>query len=135
MTQLERHALPQRILVLDDDAEVGLAVVTLLSGYDIAAQHVQDEQQARQALTQAQSRQAPFNALVCDLRLAAGVDGLEVAQRLQHSFDPPLPLLLVTGETSAQRLQRVHEAGVAVLFKPVAADALLQALINLRRAT
>ena len=38
------------------------------------------------------------------------------------------PLLLLTGETSPQRLQSVREAGVPVLFKPVVPERLLQAL-------
>ena len=37
-------------------------------------------------------------------------------------------MLLVTGETSPDRLQRVRESRVPVLFKPVAAESLLRAM-------
>jgi hypothetical protein len=39
--------------------------------------------------------------------------------------------LLITGETSPDRLLRVRESGVPVLFKPVVADSLLLAMAEL----
>ncbi len=131
--QPERRALPKCVLVLDDETDVGLAVAALLSSHGVRVELTQNEQQAHAALTVFQAQQMPFDALLCDFRLGAGIDGLEVVQRLQQASDSPLPVLLVTGETSPLRLQRVREAGVAVLFKPVEAEALLQALITLRR--
>jgi hypothetical protein len=38
--------------------------------------------------------------------------------------------LLITGETAPQRLQQVRDAKVTVLFKPVGASALMQALAD-----
>lgn len=73
--------------------------------------------------------------LICDYRLADGANGLDVARRLSDHFAPNLPLLLVTGETAPDRLQRVRDSGVSVLFKPVAAEILITALVSLRRRT
>jgi hypothetical protein len=39
-----------------------------------------------------------------------------------------IPLLLITRETAPDRLQRVRESGVPVLFKPVDTDELLQVI-------
>ena len=69
---------------------------------------------------------------MCDYRLSKGADGLEAAHRLRAKFNPDLPILLVTGETSPQRLQRVRDSGVPVLFKPVVAQNLLQTLAKLQ---
>jgi CheY-like chemotaxis protein len=66
--------------------------------------------------------------LLCDYRLADGADGLDAGLRLQQQLHGQVPLLLVTGETAPHRLQRVRESGVPVLFKPVAAEKLLQAM-------
>ena len=62
------------------------------------------------------------------------VDGLDAGLRLSQGAGegaPDTPLLLVTGETSPARLQRVRESQVPVLFKPVVASALLQAMAEL----
>jgi signal transduction histidine kinase len=77
------------------------------------------------------SLQSPFEALICDYRLAEGADGLDAAMRLRAQADSALPVLLITGETSPQRLQRVRESGVPVLFKPATEAVLVQALASL----
>jgi len=86
-----------------------------------------DEAQASEALQRAQTLRKPITQLICDIRLAHGSDGLRIGQALARRF-APLQLLLVTGETAPERLQRVKDAGIPVLFKPVNADKLLAAL-------
>ena len=79
----------------------------------------------------------PFGLLLCDYRLADGVDGLDAGLRLSQGPGEgraEIPLLLITGETSPARLQRVRESQVPVLFKPVVAAALLQAMAELTAA-
>ncbi len=93
-----------------------------------------DEAGAAAALRQASSEGRPFDLLVCDYRLADGADGLDAGLRLSQGTPGPqgqgaaTPLLLITGETAPDRLQRVRESKVPVLFKPVVADSLLQAM-------
>jgi CheY-like chemotaxis protein len=124
--------LPRRVMVLDDEAAVGDAVVALLQAHGVETQAVRTEHDANLALDLAHQSGRPFEALMCDFRLADGVDGLDAALRLRSRGQPPLPVLLVTGETSPERLQRVHESGMSVLFKPATGPALLQALAGLR---
>jgi CheY-like chemotaxis protein len=124
--------LPRRVIVLDDEVAVGDAVVALLQAHGVDAQAVRTEHDANVALDLAQQSGRPFDALMCDFRLADGVDGLDAALRLRSRAPVPLPVLLVTGETSPERLQRVHESGMSVLFKPATGPALLQALAALR---
>ena len=73
-------------------------------------------------------QQHRFDLLLCDYRLADGADGLDAGLRLSQADGAATPLLLITGETSPDRLQRVRESQVPVLFKPVVADLLLQAM-------
>lgn len=123
--------LPSPVLLLDDEADIGEAMTALLASFGVQLEVVTHEAAAEQAFTQAALEARPFAALICDYRLAEGADGLETAQRLRAKFNPELPFLLVTGETSPQRLQRIRSSGVPVLFKPVVAQTLIQTLAKL----
>lgn len=127
--------LPGRVLLLDDELEIREAMTGLLRSHAIDAHAVADEAAAAAALREAHSEGRPFDLLLCDYRLADGVDGLDAGLRLSRGqgegAGAPIPLLLVTGETSPDRLQRVRESRVPVLFKPVVAAVLLQAMAEL----
>ncbi len=123
-------ALPQRILVIDDESDIRQATVALLRGHVQEVQAVATETEAAQALTRAQTAGADIQAMVCDYRLGDGADGLEAGLRLQRELAPQAMLLLITGETAPERLQRVRDAGVPVLFKPVNAQELIELLAH-----
>ena len=125
------HALPRRVLLVDDEADITDALSAFLQAWGVASETARDEDGAARALQAATERQQPFDALLCDYRLAEGTDGLAATQRLRARFNPALPVLLITGETAPERLQRVRDSGVPVLFKPVDPDRLLQALARL----
>jgi signal transduction histidine kinase len=125
--------LPRRVLLIDDEADIAEAATAFLEAWGVALVAVTDEPGAERALQNARAAGQAFDALICDVRLADGADGLDTALRLRERFGAALPLLLVTGETAPDRLQRVHDSGVPVLFKPVPPDRLLQALAQLNR--
>lgn len=125
--------LPRRVLLLDDEADIAEAATAFLGAWGVALVAVTDETGAERALQDARATGQAFDVLICDVRLADGADGLGTALRLRERFDAALPLLLVTGETAPERLQRVHDSGLPVLFKPVPPDRLLQALAQLNR--
>ncbi|HEX9207008.1 MAG TPA: hybrid sensor histidine kinase/response regulator [Steroidobacteraceae bacterium] len=125
--------LPRRVLVLDDEADVGDAVAALLDAHGIETQVTRSEHDAGLALDHAAAQNRPFEVLVSDYRLAEGADGLEAALRLQRHGPSRMPVLLITGETSPERLQRVKESGIPVLFKPTTGPALVHALATLTR--
>ncbi|WP_413762397.1 ATP-binding protein [Variovorax sp. Varisp41] len=126
--------LPARVLLLDDEQEIREAMTGLLRSHAVEARAVDDEAAAARALAQARGEGRPFELLLCDYRLADGVDGLDVGLRLSRNGGRATPLLLITGETSPDRLQRVRESRVPVLFKPVVADRLLEAMSEAVRA-
>jgi signal transduction histidine kinase len=125
--------LPSRVLLLDDELEIREAMTGLLRSHAIDAHAVADEAGAAAALRQAIGEGRPFDLLLCDYRLADGADGLDAGLRLSQGQggSAGVPLLLITGETSPDRLQRVRESRVPVLFKPVVAASLLQAMAEL----
>lgn len=121
-------ATPRRVLLIDDEAEIRQAVIEALRPYAFDVQAVADEGTAALALSSAEMEGRPFELLLCDYRLANGGSGLDAGLRLSRRNGSRIPLLLITGETAPERLQRVRESGVAVLFKPVEADRLLRAI-------
>ncbi|MDQ8021559.1 MAG: hybrid sensor histidine kinase/response regulator [Moraxellaceae bacterium] len=136
VTSSPMHAqLPRRVLVVDDEKDIADAMSAFLASWGIASASARDEYGAAHLLDRAQSGTDPFELMICDFRLAEGADGLEAAQRLREHHAPGIPLLLLTGETSPERLQRVRDSGVPVLFKPVQADRLLQKIAELRPTT
>jgi signal transduction histidine kinase len=124
-------ALPRRVLLIDDEAEIRQAMCELLRAYAFDVLAVVDEGTAAMALSQAEAEGRAFELLLCDYRLADGGSGLDVGLRLRWRTGTRMPLLLITGETAPERLRRVRESGVPVLFKPVDAGTLLHAIDKL----
>jgi CheY-like chemotaxis protein len=117
-----------RILLIDDEAEIREAMTGLLHTHGITVETVCNEAEAIDALAHPGTQAQPFALLLCDYRLSNGDNGLDVGLRLQRRFGLEAPLILVTGETAPERLQRVRDSGVPVLFKPVNAATLLRTL-------
>ena len=120
-------AMPRRVLVLDDEADIRLAMLAWMRQAGIDATAAADEEEAQRALVQGLREARPYELLISDLRLADGKDGLAASQRLctQHAG---LALLLITGEITPALLAPVRELGIPLLFKPVSSDSLYQAL-------
>ena len=114
-------------IVLDDDDDVRNATQAVLreAGYDVvAAANLADaERQLRERGTHA------VRAAVVDYRLADGYTGIEVAERLRMRFGETLKVVMVTGDTSPERLQALHESGLLVQHKPMNAPDLLALLV------
>ncbi|WP_431511451.1 ATP-binding response regulator [Variovorax sp. DAIF25] len=129
--RFEVPALRGRVLLIDDEEEIRKAMTELMSAYGIEVAAVADEAEAVALLTGPEAQDPPVALLLCDYRLSSGVDGLELGLRLRERFQLDAPMLLITGETAPERLQRVRASGVPVLFKPVTAAMLMQAMAEL----
>lgn len=58
--------------------------------------------------------------MLADLRLANGVSGLQLALRWRARHrTPAVPFAILTGETDAQHVQAVRDAGLPLLAKPL----------------
>jgi CheY-like chemotaxis protein/anti-sigma regulatory factor (Ser/Thr protein kinase) len=113
------------VLLVDDDAEIRGAMAALLDGWGlrvIAAEGLADLQPQLMDLT------APPRLAICDYRLRGSEDGLAVARELQGLFNDDLPVILVTGDTSAERLRDARASGHVLLHKPVGPQALQAAM-------
>ena len=115
-------ALPQHVLVLDDEVDSREALATLLAAHGCQVHSVGDVTEAEALLAS-----HPIDAVVADFRLPGQTSGLEFLLSLR-ARRPQLLGLLVTGETAPARIATIKHSGVPCLYKPVRAEDLLHAL-------
>lgn len=116
------------VLLVDDEESIRTSVGELLRewGYEVIAAATLAE-----ALRAVKAQQGLIDIIVCDLRLRDGMDGLRVVDALRQACASRVPALLITGDTSAEQVLRVHESGHEVLYKPVQPRDMLAALKRL----
>lgn len=130
------HALPaeaatRTVLLVEDDDDVRDTTRTVLQVLGWQCFAGATLAQAIEALARAD---AWPQALLTDLRLGAGSDGLAVALQARHEFGPELPVLLLTGDLDPTLDARAADAGVVLRRKPLSPAELRQALDTLIRA-
>jgi CheY-like chemotaxis protein/anti-sigma regulatory factor (Ser/Thr protein kinase) len=113
------------VIVVDDDASAREALEDLLSahGYDVIA--VTSIQQARERL---EGRSITALMIVADYRLGENVTGVEAIRAIQPLLARPAPAIIVTGDTSPDRIREARASGYPLLHKPLEASTLLSAL-------
>ncbi len=72
-----------------------------------------------------------LTAIVSDVRLARGEDGIDAVARVQSRLGRSLPTVLITGGTALADVRTAHGSGHKVLFKPVQPRDLVAALRSL----
>ncbi len=115
------------VLLVDDEPAVLASLCTYLRQIGWSAQGVANGDEAEQALAQG----FPADVLVLDYRLR-NETGTEVVARLRkgQGGHAHLPVVIVTGDTAAQRLGELSELAVTVLHKPVDGERLARALLE-----
>lgn len=115
-----------RIMALDDDARVldGLAILLAAWGHEVFAG--QDVAQLRSRHVAAGG--PPIDLIIADYRLAGGMSGSEAIEQLSGYLGRHVPALIVTGDTSPERLRELSATGRIVLHKPVAPERLRTAI-------
>jgi len=119
---LEAETLPSPIgnartlLFIDDEENIRESMRLLLRewDYEVLVAGGIDE-----ACHLAMHHPEPIHAVLSDLRLRSGEDGLMAIDAVRATLGYNLPAVLVTGDTSPDQVKRVHDSGHRVLFKPV----------------
>lgn len=103
-----------RVLVVEDDAFVREAMVQLLEdwGCECRAAEFIDE-----ALHHA--AQWPVQMLISDYCLRQNETGTQVIHHIREALGFSVPALIITGDTTTQRLREARDSGVPLLHKPV----------------
>jgi CheY-like chemotaxis protein len=68
-------------------------------------------------------------AILVDWGLAGGETGLEVIRGIRARLGAEIPAVVITGDTSPERLAKIQASGLALLSKPVS-PMRLRALLN-----
>lgn len=118
----ERAAPGIEVLVVDDEEGARLGMKTLLEelGYGVSVQASTEA-----ALQLAESHRPSI--VLADFQLRGDDNGLKTIRALRQLW-PELPALMISASTEPERLQEARDAGVAMLHKPVAAQALRDAI-------
>ncbi len=106
----------KRILVLDDDETVRKGMQALLERWGcttISAANADD------AVHKAREADYHFDVIVSDYRLPDNKTGVQVVRKILDEAALPIPVILVTGDTSPERLKEANESGYPLLHKPV----------------
>ena len=119
---------PAKILLVEDDAEVASGVVILLEDENVHVRLAEDGATAMELL-----RSYKPQALVIDINLP-DCNGFDLYEQITAAFGP-LPVVFASGHADAARLGELKtSAGVRLLAKPYAIDALLDSLNTLAPA-
>lgn len=116
------------ILVIDDDRSVRDATAALLLSWGSVALTATD---AAEAIALATAANPPPRAIIADYRLAGGNTGSDAIRRVNAALHRPLPALIITGDTSPERLRETAASGYRILHKPFDPVQLLQELQTL----
>jgi len=112
------------VIVIDDSAEIQLAMSTLLSawGYRVFA-----AASVAELMPPLMQLDVTPRLLLCDFSLRDD-DGIAAIAELREAFNTDVPALLVTGDTAPDRLRQASASGLPLLHKPVMQEQLRRAI-------
>ena len=113
------------IAVLEDETMVREALRIVLEGwgYEVAAAATPSALHAAFA----EPRHAP-DIIIADYRLGAGLTGTEAIAGLRSSLGVQVPAIVLTGDTSPERIREVADSGFHLLHKPLDIEKLRSAV-------
>lgn len=117
------QAKDRRVLVIDDEPQVLQGMRHMLEGWGCK---VMLAESARDALRVIAITDFVPELIVSDFRLGENQDGVDAVAAIHESLESNVPAIIISGDTSSERLKQVKKTGLLFLHKPVAADELHQ---------
>ncbi len=115
----------RRVLVLDDDALIRDSMRTLFESMGFKPTV---EATLNALLPVAKQDRADIAAILVDYRLLDGFSGIDAARRLREATGGEVPVIIITGDTSPDRLRTLRQSGFPIIHKPLDHQALLAAM-------
>ncbi|MBI3366978.1 MAG: response regulator [Burkholderiales bacterium] len=116
------HALTgRRVLLVEDNLDLGAVTVALLQSFDCAVCQVHDADQALRLLADDRA----FDVVLSDVAMSGAMDGLALARELRRRW-PRLPVVLISGFAGPPG----DAAEFELLTKPCPPEALVAALLR-----
>lgn len=105
-----------KVLVIDDDSLVRESISRLLQLWGTEVESSAGGAGLPQEL---KARGWQPHIVLCDYRLADGLDGVTLVQSLRQAFGVRLPAAIITGDTELQSLRDLGDEDIVLLYKPV----------------
>jgi PAS domain S-box-containing protein len=115
----------KRCMVLEDDEQLALAMNTWL--HSVGA-HTERYPNAETALSMGSLDTTDY--FIVDFRLSGALNGIEFLDEAQRRLSRPIRAALITGDTSPEFVTMASSSVWPVLYKPVAPDRLVAALLS-----
>ena len=117
------------VLVIDDDAAILKAMNSLLTRWGCVTLIASSEEQALKHLS---GIDFSPDVVVVDYRLRENKTGLQAIARVREYLDRSVPAIIITGDTSAERLRETIASGFMLLHKPIQPELLSDLLGTIR---
>jgi signal transduction histidine kinase len=118
----------RHVLVVDDDQQVLTAMQAALESMGMTCDTANGLEQAQHII---QHQRIPDH-IFCDHRLRGGVTSLDLVRWLEQHIKQPPPMIIITGDTSPERLLEARSSGYPVLHKPIDMEDVLQIMLQQR---
>ncbi|WP_158305965.1 CheR family methyltransferase [Azospirillum sp. B510] len=114
------------ILVIDDDPVVLDSLCQYLDQYGFKTTPASDRVEALERF----SGQSPPRLIIADYRLRNDETGADVIRRLRKEFGAAVPGIILTGDTSPDRIREASRSGFMLLHKPISPAEISLAISN-----
>lgn len=111
------------VVIIDDEAEILDAMQHVLENWNARVITATD---ANNAIKQLHTNKLQPNLILADFRLRDNDNGIDAIVDLRNEFTDQLKAILITGDTSPDRLQLAQSANLTILHKPVSPALLRQ---------
>jgi signal transduction histidine kinase/CheY-like chemotaxis protein len=118
------------VLVIEDEVDIRVAMRGLLQRWGCRVTVASAFAEAERLLDE---HELSFDLIVADFRLREHENGIETVRRLRERIGEDVPAILMSGDTSPERLRQAHDSGLPLLHKPVSGEKLQEALLDALR--
>ncbi|WP_377807018.1 PAS domain S-box protein [Azospirillum sp. A29] len=116
------------VMLVEDDAVIRMALVLMLEDWNYRVAEAGSGAEAEQLLGDLIESGEEPDLILADYRLPEGTTGLMVMDMVRRRLSRDIPGVLLTGDTSADRLREAAGAQCALLHKPIQPGRLHDAL-------
>ena len=118
------------VLIIEDNAKVRTSIHELITSWGC---HCIAGESAAKAIKQIDN--ATIDIILVDYRLHDGLTGWDAIKDVRRALGQEIPAIIITGDTSAERIKEASQTDAILMHKPVVIDELRQnmrSLINSR---
>lgn len=130
--EVSNRAVPElsgyTVLIIDDETDILDGMMHVLTSHGCVPVTAKTAAEAIEKLT---NNDLVPSMIVADYRLQNGKTGDMAIELVREEFNSEIPAIIVTGDTSADRLKEATMSGFRLLHKPVQTDELISELSSM----